>query len=281
MNTRSLLLALLVLPCLSMAAAPHNPEERAAALRALQWKEGPSVAAIADKATLKTTDSLVYLDEANSKKFLELTDNIPSDGSYIVYNIKDNWWADFSFNPAGYIKDDEKIDADALLKSLKEGDEAGNEERKRLGIADLHTEGWFVPPHYDTATKRLEWGVKLRSGNDYNVNYTVRILGRTGFTSATLVSSPEKLATDVESFKAILPGFEYKSGEKYAEFKEGDRIAEYGLAALVAGGAAAIATKKGLWSVIGAFLAASWKIVAGIGVAAIAGLKNLFKRKQS
>ena len=281
MKFRTFLLALLMVPCLSQAAAPRSQEERAEAIRALQWKEGPSTEAIADKATLKTTDALVYLDEANSKKFLELTDNIPTDGSYIIYNTKNNWWADFSFNPAGYIKDDEKIDADALLKTLKDGDETGNKERQRLGIGELHTEGWYVPPHYDPATKRLEWGVKLRSGNDFNVNYTVRILGRTGFTSATLVSSPDRLATDVESFKAILPGFEYNGGEKYAEFKEGDRVAEYGLAALVAGGAAAIATKKGLWSVIGAFLAASWKLVAGFGVAAAAGVKSLFKRKQS
>ena len=280
MKSRTFLMALLIVPCLSYAVT-RTPEERQEALRSLEWKQGPRAEAISDKAILNTTSDLVFLDEANSKKFLELTDNIPSDGSYIVLSTKSNWWADFSFNPAGYIKDDEKINADALLKTIKEGDDIGNKERQRLGIGELHTEGWFVPPHYDEATKRLEWGVKLRSGNESNVNYTVRILGRTGFTSATLVSSPERLAKDVEEFKAMLPGFSYQNGEKYAEFKEGDRVAEYGLAALVAGGAAAVATKKGLWSVIGAFLAASWKLLAGLGIAAAAGVKSMFKRKQS
>ena len=278
MNFRACLLALVLIPCLAFANSPSD-EDRLAAIKALQWQQGPRTESIAGKATLRTTDSLMYIDERNSKKFLELTGNIPSDGNFIIYNSSKDWWATFEFDPSGYVKDDEKIDADALLKELRDGDVEGNKERQRLGLAELHTEGWSVPPHYDEATKRLEWGVKLRSNNGVSVNYTVRILGRTGVTSATLVSSPENLASDVESFKAILPGFEYNSGEKYAEFKQGDRIAEYGLAALIAGGAAAVATKKGLWSVIGAFLAASWKVVAAAGVAAVAGIKSLFKRK--
>lgn len=46
------------------------------------------------------------------------------------------------------MKDDEKIDADALLKSLRDGDAAGNEERKRLGMKAIYTDGWAVNPHY-------------------------------------------------------------------------------------------------------------------------------------
>lgn len=44
----------------------------------------------------------------------------------------------------------------------KEGDGPGNEERKRLGMPSLHTDGWHVPPHYDVESKRLEWGLRLR-----------------------------------------------------------------------------------------------------------------------
>src|SRR5438046_7897948 len=40
------------------------------------------------------------------------------------------------------------------------------------------------------------------------------------------------------SFKSALGGYGFVSGENYAEFKAGDKIAEYGLAALVLGGAA-------------------------------------------
>lgn len=280
MKLRGCLSIALILPCL-VFAAPASEEDRMEAMQALKWQEGPSLATIADKAVLKTTADLLFIDEQNSKRFLELTGNIPEDGNYIIYNRKDGWWAVFQFDPSGYVKDDEKIDADALLKNLKENDAPSNKERQRLGIAEIYTDGWSVPPHYDEISKRLEWGVRLRSNNHVSVNYTVRILGRSGVTSATLVSSPDKLASNVESFKSVLPGFEYKSGEKYSEFKQGDRIAEYGLAALVAGGAAAVATKKGLWGVLGAFLAATWKVLAGAGVAVFAGVRSLFRRKPS
>ena len=279
MKFRHLLVVLAMLPFLAHAAA--NQESSEDGLRALDWHEGPQTENVASKATLKTEAGLLFLDESNSKKFLELTGNIPEPGNFILYSQKNNWWAAFSFNPSGYVKDDEKIDPDAILKQMKDSDGSANEERKRLGIADLYTEGWYVPPHYDVDTKRLEWGVKLRSEGHEILNYTIRFLGRSGVMSATLVSSPQTLDADVRSFKAALPGFEFNSGERYAEFKEGDHVAEYGLAALVAGGAAAVATKKGLWGVIGGFLAAFWKLVAGLGVAVIAGIRSFFKRDSS
>jgi uncharacterized membrane-anchored protein len=44
-------------------------------------------------------------------------------GSTNILVAPDNsWWATFDFDPSGYVKDDEKIDADALLKQLKESD---------------------------------------------------------------------------------------------------------------------------------------------------------------
>jgi uncharacterized membrane-anchored protein len=90
--------------------------------------------------------------------------------------------------------------------------------------------------------------------------------------NATLVADPETLQADVQSFKASLAGFEFNPGERYAEFHEGDRVAEYGLAALVVGGGAAIAAKTGL-------LAKFWKLIV-LGVAGLAGLvKKLLGRK--
>lgn len=270
---------ILLIPAIECAAAAPSANS-AQTLEDLAWQRGPAAAPIGKNALLNVNEDIVFIDEANSSKFLELTGNLPGDGNYIIFNTKDRWWAGFSYEDSGYIKDDEKIDADTLLKQLRESDGPSNAERKRLGLSELHTEGWYVPPHYDPATKRLEWGVKLRSDNGYTANYTIRLLGRSGVTSATLVSGPDRLDENVRSFKAMLPGFEYKAGEKYSEFKQGDRVAEYGLAALIAGGAAAVATKKGLWGTIGAFLAASWKLVAGAAVAAAAGLKKLFSRNK-
>jgi len=150
-----------------------------------------------------------------------------------------------------------------------------------LGMRPLYTDGWQVTPHYDIDTKRLEWGVRLRTDADEKlVNYTSRLLGRTGVMSAVLVSAPESLDADIRDFKTVLKNFSYNSGESYAEFTSGDKIAEYGLAALVLGGAAAVATKKGFWAVLAGLFAAFWKLLAGLAVAALAGLGSIFKKKK-
>lgn len=266
--TAALVAALL----LCQVSFAQDKEEKESPIATLPWHSGPGSERIGSQAVLKTDANLAFLDETSSRKFLELTGNIPEDGLYILASNDNNWWATFTFNPMGYVKDDDKIDADELLASIKSGDEDSNEERKRLGISALYTDGWAVPPHYDSESKRLEWGVRLLSEGQPVVNYTVRILGRTGVMNATLVADPENLQADVKSFKSSLVGFQFNPGERYAEFREGDHVAEYGLAALVVGGGAAIAAKTGL-------LAKFWKLIL-LGVAGVAGLvKKLFTKK--
>lgn len=249
-------------------------------LKKLAWQVGPSEARIGDKATIKVPAGYVYLDDKNTRRFLELMGNPPPDGHYLFAPKTLAWFSVFSFNPSGYVKDDEKIDPDELLKSLKANDEPSNEERQRLGMSKIFTDGWEVLPHYDNQTKRLEWGLRLKNEQGRtNVNYTSRLLGRSGVMSATLVTGTNSLAADSATFKTALEKFSYASGENYSEFKQGDKLAAYGLGALILGGAAAVATKKGLWAVLGGFFVAFWKILVGVFVAAVAGFKSFFKKK--
>ncbi len=267
------------LPALSLAQ--QDPQQAMQELRNLAWQKGPGTGQLAGKAQITIPDNYVFLDSQNTRRFLELTGNPPRDGHYTYAPSTLNWFAVFSFSSTGYIKDDEKINPDELLSSLKASDGPSNEERKRLGMSAILTDGWQVPPHYDPETKRLEWGVRLKTANGESVvNYTTRLLGRSGVMNATLVSDPNNLAQDIASFKGSLQKFAYVPGERYTEFKQGDHVAEFGLAALVLGGAAAVATKKGLWGAIAAFLAAFWKLIAGVTVAALAGLRSIFKRKK-
>ena len=267
------------LPALS--PAQQDPQQTMQELRNLAWQKGPGTGQIAGKAQITIPENYVFLDSQNTRRFLELTGNPPRDGHYTYAPSTLNWFAVFSFSSTGYVKDDEKINPDELLSSLKESDGPSNEERKRLGMSPILTDGWQVPPHYDLETKRLEWGVRLKTANGESVvNYTTRLLGRSGVMNATLVSDPGNLPQDIATFNSSLQKFTYVPGEKYAEFKQGDHVAEFGLAALVLGGAAAVATKKGLWGAIAAFLAAFWKLIAGVTVAALAGLRSIFKSKK-
>ncbi len=265
----------------ALAVESLTPEQRQAKMRALKWQDGPGSGAIGSNATLAIPAEAALLDGTEGSKFLELTGNLPSPGTHIL--VSKQWWATFDFSDDGYVSDKDKIDADALLKSLKASDGPSNEQRKQLGLMQIETVGWAVPPHYDPATNYLEWGTKLRlvNSNETTVNYTVRILGRKGYEAATLVTDEASMAQDIADFKTKLKGFSFNSGEKYSEFKQGDKIAAYGLGALVLGGAAAVASKTGFWKVIVGFVAAFWKLLAVGAVAIFAAIGKLFGAKKS
>jgi uncharacterized membrane-anchored protein len=260
----------------SMGQEPGGQDSVGAQIRNLGWKVGPSEGKIAGRATIVIPAKYRFLDAADTSKFLTLQRNLPTTDSYTFAPDNLDWFAIFDFDDTGYIKDDEKIDADAVLQSLKEGTAGRNEERKRRGYPVLTLDGWFVPPHYDTGTKRLEWATKLSSEGGVSVNYRIRLLGRAGVMSALLVSDPDSLEKDIRVFKAALNDFSFDSGQKYSEYRPGDKIAEYGLTGLIIGGAAAAAAKTGLFKVIGKF-----GVLIFAGAAAMIGglVKRMFGRR--
>lgn len=246
------------------------------------WIHGPTQAPIGDKATIKLPEGYVYLDAQNTKRFMEANHNIAGDNEYLIARDNLSWFGLFEFEPVGYVKDDEKLDADALFKTIKNGNEQANEERKKRGWGTMTLNGWRFKPQYDNKNKLLEWA--LIATDDANgrqvVNYNTRILGRTGVMHVIMVSEQENLDVASSQLKNLLAGdYEYVAGEKYAEFKEGDHVAEFGLAALVAGGAAAVAAKKGFFAVIAGFFAAAWKLIVGAVIALLAGIKKMFGKK--
>lgn len=253
---------------------PRDPDQAMRDVHALGWQHGPTEARVGGIATITIPKGQVFLDATDTRRFLELTGNPPRDNRYTLAAEDLSWFAIFFFNDSGYVRDDERLDPDALLQNLKDSDKPGNEERKRLGMSAIHTVGWHVPPHYDTNTKRLEWGVRLEADDGHGiVNYTVRLLGRRGVMHATLVTDPANLDKDMAVFKSALTGYEFAAGERYAEFRAGDRVAEYGLAALVLGGAAAVATKSGFGKALGKLAIFG---VLGLGSALAAFYRKFF-----
>ncbi len=268
--------------CASGLGLAQEDKNVASKIKALDWKTAPAQGQIAGKATIKLDNHLEFLDDANTSQFLTLLGNLPQTNAFTVSASDMHWFSIYRFKDEGYVKDDEKIDADALLKTLKANNLAAQEERKKRNLPGLVLEGWVIPPRYDPVSKRLEWATLLRTDSGgKTANFTTKILGRRGHMDVILVSSPESLEQDIVEFKNSLKGFDYVPGERYSEWTQGDKVAAYGLGALVLGGAAALATKKGLWAVLGGFFAAAWKLVAGVAIAAVAGLKKLFSRKES
>lgn len=250
----------------------------------LPWTRGPAKVELGPQATLEVPKGYVFLDPAGTRQLDQLMENVSSDTpTYTLAPESLDWTAYFNFDDVGFVKDDDKLDADDLLKSVREGTEESNKERRQNGWETLTLVGWKAQPHYDNAFKSLTWAFLARGDRSQHdiVNYNARLLGRSGVMSVVLVSSPEAMDAAVGEFKETLPGFAFKPGQTYSDFHTGDRVAEYGLAALVAGGAAAVAAKKGFFAVIAGFLAAAWKFVL-LGLAALGGFfKRLFTRNKA
>ncbi len=275
-STAALLFMVSLIPASAADQAP--PEEP---VPQFSWIDAPALAKMSDVAEIKVPENVRFAGADDARKFLEFNHNIPSgqEAGMLVGSIPGRqdgfWFAIFEWEPIGYVKDDERtsIDADALLKSITEGTEAANEERRKRGWNAMHIVGWQTPPKYDEATHNLTWAILGQSdpGGERSVNHRTRMLGRQGVMSVDLVVSPENYAGALPVFNAALGNYAFQSGKTYAEYKPGDTVAKVGLTALIVGGAGAVAAKTGL-------LAKFWKLIVAGLVALMGALKNTFSR---
>lgn len=241
---------------------------------------GPYAQDIAHVAHLQFNDSYVTLDPAETTRYMEEMQNPGISNAWFFSPAGDRkWFAILDYEETGHVKDNEKIDSAAVLQGIREGTAESNKARAAKGWPQLNIVGWRVEPHYESDTQRLSWATLAESQGQQVINYSTKILGRTGVVTVTLVTAPEELDASIKDLKRQLAGLTFDAGKGYAEFKDGDKIAEYGLTGLIVGGAAAVAAKTGFFKWIGAALAAGWKFII-IGLAACgAWIKSLFSRK--
>jgi uncharacterized membrane-anchored protein len=274
-----LVLFALVLAC---AGGTAFAQSERSAIEALPWQVGPTTVKLGDRASLNVPDGYQFLDPAGTRSFNNIVHNPPANGDqYILAPKSLHWVAFFAYEDIGYVKDDQKLDPDAILQTYRDGSVESNKERRSRGWDELNILGWSAKPEYDTQIKSLAWSILLEDAQTHHqiINYNTRLLGRHGVMDVTVATQPQRLDASIVDFKSTLPGFQYVPGESYAEYRAGDHVAEYGLAALITGGALAVAAKKGLFTVIGGALVAAWKFLVLAFAAVVGWLKNLFKKK--
>lgn len=183
-----------------------------------------------------------------------------------------------TFDPIGYVKDDDadKMDYDDLLKDLREGEKAANEERKKEGYEPIHLIGWASSPYYDKENKILHWAKELQFGDakDHTLNYNVRILGRKGVLVLNAVATMKELNVVKADIPKVVHIANFTSGNTHKDFDpDVDEVAAWTIGGLVAG---KVLAKVGFFAVLLKF----WKLIA-LGFAAIGTwLFKLFRRKK-
>jgi uncharacterized membrane-anchored protein len=275
-------------------AAPSSEAARKAELSAA-WQAagnagsgGPGDISLIDQATLKLPANYFFVPKAEAARVLRALGNVVNDqtlvGIVVGQRQTDQWIVVIRYVKEGYIKDDDARhwNADDLLKNISDGVAEANKDRVARGFPELQVLGWVEPPGYDAATHRLVWSMLAKhKGEPDNaqkgINYNTYALGRDGYFSLNLLSSSERIAADKTAAHELLADLSYNAGKRYEDFSAGtDRIAEYGLAALIGG----IAVKKlGLLALAGAFILKFAKLIF-IAVAAFgATVMRFFRRK--
>lgn len=219
---------------------------------------------------------------SGTSRVLELFGNLPQPSASGMLTTEGfGPWIIFSYDDSGHVKDDEKdsINADELLEFRRESLASSNELRKKRGIPELTIFGWAMPPRFNDTTKTLEWALRIQSlggqGGE-SINYETRLLGRTGSMKVQLVCSPQEFQPLLEEFQRVMGGYSYVEGQRYAEFREGDKVAKYGLTALIAGTGAFAAVKTGLFGKLGVLLAKLGKAAILLVLGVIAAVKSFF-----
>lgn len=242
----------------------------------IDWQRGPTVGKLGNIAEIKIPEGYSFTGKDGAAKLLELTHNLVNgDELGVIVAQNSDWFMIFEFDESGYVKDDEggKLDSEAILKSITKNTDDANAERAKRGWRPIHIVGWKTAPYYDAQTHNLTWASLVRGeepNDEGSVNHSVRILGRRGTMNIDLIASPGEYADITGKFSSLMSGFHYTDGNRYSDFVKGDKMAEYGLTALIVGGGAAVALKTGL-------LAKLWKFIL-IGIMAIVGaIKKFFR----
>jgi uncharacterized membrane-anchored protein len=196
-----------------------------------------------------------------------------------------NWFVFIEYNPSGYIKDDDakNWNADSLLNDIRSNTEESNKRRKAEGVAELEIIGWVEEPHYDAATHRLIWSISARDKGAKDasanvINYRTLVLGRQGYTAMVMVTDLSTIEAQKPIARLLLSKLSFNSGKRYTDFNAStDRVAEYGLAALIGG---VVAHKLGFFALMAAFAAKFFKVIGLAVLAGIAAVRKFFTRSK-
>lgn len=256
-------------------------------------KIGPQKIELGDELVLDLPDFYGYFDRVQGKKLMEKMGNQVDDSFRgLVFKKDASWLVEIEYVGDGYVKDDEAGDLkpDEILESIKEGTEEANEYRKEKGFPGIHVEGWSEPPRYERAEHHLVWGIKgkLDDGKPASTNFYTRVLGRRGYVAINLMDDPTTIDASKADGLTVLRATTFKPGARYQDFdSKSDKVAEYGLAALVATGAGVTALKLAKVGILAKFsgkllalILAGKKVLVLLVLGIVAAVKKLFAAKQ-
>lgn len=238
-------------------------------------------------ATLNVPDEFYYLNPADAETVLvEVWGNPPGQDTLgMLFPAEQTpfdegaWGVSIDYEEDGYVSDEDADDIDysELLEVMQEDTRAASAHRVEMGYEPIELVGWAATPFYERSTHKLHWAKEIKFGEGEQVNtlnYNIRVLGRKGVLVLNFIASMEQKDIIDQQLPHVLAMAEFNEGSRYTDFNPDlDKVAAYGLGALVAG---KVVAKTGLLAAALLFLK-KFGVIIFLAIAALFG--KLFKRK--
>jgi len=257
-------------------------------LQSIDYKTGEIT--LSGIATVKVPGGFKFLSARDAQAVLTHFWHNPPDFTILGMLVPDSidffanesWAITYSFEEDGYVKDDDAKDINytELLDQMKTDTKEANEKRVKDGYEKIQLVGWAQEPFYDNATHKLHWAkeIKFETDSINTLNYNIRMLGRRGVLVMNVISGMDNLPLVKSKMNTILASTDFTKENRYEDFNSStDKIAEYGIGALIAGG---ILAKTGLLAKIGIIFLKLWKVIALAVVGLVALLRKKFSGKK-
>jgi len=165
----------------------------------------------------------------------------------------------------GFIKGDDwsNVDTNDFLKEMIENSKENNKERIKNGYKTVSNISWHIKPNFNKDLGYVFYSllVEFDDGTE-TYNSTAMILGREGYTDITFLFRENIAHLMSSEIDKVVKNFIYNTGAQYSDYKSGDKVAAYGVGALVAGslGIKGLA-KTGALVALAAFAKKLWFII--------------------
>jgi uncharacterized membrane-anchored protein len=208
-----------------------------------QGVAGPAQIPLAERAVMWLPANRVFLAPELAKKFLERVGGSwdpATQGVVVPAGDVGGWIAYIDVVDDGHIMEDDArtLDPAALLAAYRAGLARDNEARVKEGLAAMDAAGWLAEPRYDEK-RLLSSCIAARAAGAPTglVNCATYALGRQGaFKVIASFAEDEAGKKALGEATALAAVIAYDNRKAYADFDPAtDKVAPYGLAALVAG----------------------------------------------
>lgn len=195
----------------------------------INWFSGPQKVSLGDFADINIPPGYHFTDVHGARMILaSFNDPIPDDLLGILAPTPGHWMAILEFSPVGYVKNPAitQINSGKVLKQILN-------QIEKQGPSSITSLTWQSQPVYDALNHVLEWSLQVATPSSKLMNETAVMFGRHGVLQLTIVqhlSDPR-----APSVKQLVSTTTFKPGERYADYKRGDKVAQIGLPEIISG----------------------------------------------